>query len=280
MRSGRSPAPEVISALGASYYADRFSGEQLAEQEAALAGLREAYAEDPADLGRLLAYGRQLATMWRYNEAIDLYTHGMETHPGAWELYRFRGHRYISTRRFALAEKDLEQARRLGGDTFDILYHLGLARWLQADFEGALEAYRRCYEVTGEDPHKVAIVYWLYLTLVRTGRLAEAADLFAKPYPEEVGENIHYHKLLQVFGGKMTEAELLAERPAVADAADSWPGTTGFGLAVWHLIGGRSERAHELLSEIMQSRHWSAFGFIGAEAELARMKDTGAGKGD
>ena len=263
--------PEVVSLLGARYYADRYEGPELAEQESLLSQLRAAYQADPGDLTKLLAYGRQLATMWRYNDAIALYTQGMTTHPTAWELYRFRGHRHISTRQFALGERDLVRARQLGGDNFDILYHLGLARWLLGDFEGAVEPYQACYAVTGAAEHQVAIVYWLYLTLLRTGRDAEAAALLAKPYSPDVGENIHYHKLLQVFGGHFAEADLIAERPVGAEAGDAWDGTIGFGLAAWHLINGRTERAVELLRRILASRHWSAFGFIAAEAEMARM---------
>jgi len=263
--------PEVVSPLGATYYADRYDGPELAKQEVVLTELQVAYQADPGDLAKLLAYGRQLATMWRYNDAIALYTQGMTTHPTAWELYRFRGHRYISTRRFALGEIDLVKARQLGGDNFDILYHLGLARWLLGDFEGAVEPYQACYAVTGEAEHQVAIVYWLYLTLLRTGRNEEAAALLAKPYSLDVGENIHYHKLLQVFGGGFAEADLIAERPVGAEAGDAWDGTIGFGLAAWHLINGRTARAVELLRRILASRHWSAFGFIAAEAEMARM---------
>jgi len=88
-----SAKPEVVSPLGVAYYADRYAGSELAQQETVLTEPRAAYDAEPASLAKLLAYGRQLATMWRYNDAVAIYTEGMESHPAAWELYRFRGHR-------------------------------------------------------------------------------------------------------------------------------------------------------------------------------------------
>ena len=61
---------------------------------------------------------------------------------------------------------------RMGSNIF---YHLGLARYLQADFEGALEAYRQCMEYsTANDDMFCATSYWLYLTLLRLDRADEA----------------------------------------------------------------------------------------------------------
>lgn len=263
--------PEAISPLGPVYHADRFSGAQLTEQETVLAELRSAHEADPADLAKLLAYGRQLAFMWRYRDSIEIYSNGLTDHPLAWELYRFRGHRYISTRRYAEAEADLDRAAELHGDNFEICYHLGLARWLRGDFAGAAQAYRRCYAVTGEDSHKVAIVYWLYLALLRTGQEREAQAMLAVDYPPDVGDNVHYHRLLEVFRANLTEQQLLDLRPVGHDEGISWYGTVGYGLGAWHLLHGRTEQAVQAFRQVMASRHWSAFGFIAAETELAQL---------
>ena len=53
---------------------------------------------------------------------------------------------------------------------FNIHYHLGLARYLKGDFEGALDAYRACMDVATNDDMIVAVADWMYMTLRRLGR--------------------------------------------------------------------------------------------------------------
>jgi hypothetical protein len=47
--------------------------------------------------------------------------------------------------------------------------------------------------------------------------------------------------------------------------------TTAYGVANWHLYNGRRDEAVRLFRRIIASRQWGAFGYIAAEAELARM---------
>ena len=49
------------------------------------------------------------------------------------------------------------------------------------------------------------------------------------------------------------------------------------GLAAWHLANGRRDAAVPLLREIVDGvpQQWPAFGYVAAEAELARLARTG-----
>ena len=67
-------------------------------------------------------------------------------------LLRFRGHRYISTRRFDLAVADLEKAIALAPSSFDVAYHLGLAHYLRGEFDAAAKVYRSCLDATAAGP--------------------------------------------------------------------------------------------------------------------------------
>ena len=49
----------------------------------------------------------------------------------------------------------------------NIWYHLGLAHYLSGSFEDALQAYRKCWAVSGSDDMKVATAHWLYMCLRR-----------------------------------------------------------------------------------------------------------------
>jgi hypothetical protein len=48
--------------------------------------------------------------------------------------------------------------------------------------------------------------------------------------------------------------------------------TTAYGVANWYLYNGRRDEAERLFRQIIASRQWGAFGYIAAEAELARMR--------
>jgi hypothetical protein len=48
--------------------------------------------------------------------------------------------------------------------------------------------------------------------------------------------------------------------------------TYGYGVANFHLVDGEPERARELFEKVLAGRQWAAFGYIAAEAELARLR--------
>jgi tetratricopeptide (TPR) repeat protein len=55
--------------------------------------------------------GRRLAYLGRYRDAIDALTKGIAKHPTEARLYRHRGHRHITIRKFALAIADGDRAK-------------------------------------------------------------------------------------------------------------------------------------------------------------------------
>jgi tetratricopeptide (TPR) repeat protein len=156
----------------------------------------------------------------------------------------------------------------------NLWYHLGLAHYLQSDFEAALAAYRECLAVSVNPDMMVATSYWLYLTERRLGRDAEAAAALA---PIDAGmdviENDDYHRLLLAYKGELDPDALLAE--AAADESGIAFPTVAYGVAAWHLAEGRSDRAREILERVVASPSWPAFGHLAAEAELARQRGGG-----
>jgi hypothetical protein len=50
--------------------------------------------------------------------------------------------------------------------------------------------------------------------------------------------------------------------------------TAAYGVANWHLYNGRRAEAEELFRRIVSGGQWGAFGYIAAEAELARGRRT------
>jgi hypothetical protein len=60
----------------------------------------------------------------------------------------------------------------------------------------------------------------------------------------------------------------------IASAGDSvdavQDATLGYGVGNWHLYNGRAEEAMSVFSRVVRTTQWAAFGYIAAEAELAR----------
>ena len=46
--------------------------------------------------------------------------------------------------------------------------------------------------------------------------------------------------------------------------------TYGYGVGHWYLVNGQRARAREIFERVVSGAQWPAFGFMAAEAELAR----------
>jgi tetratricopeptide (TPR) repeat protein len=270
------PAPELTTLLGRPVFARADADGAIAKADAALAA-------EPASVDRILAAARARDAALQFTAAIALYTRGLAEAPADVRLLRFRGHRYISVRRFDLAVADLERASSLAPSSFDVAYHLGLARYLRGDFSGAAQAYQACLDATAPGPlpegwrsctatrrtdnDRVAITDWLYRALRRAGRHDEARALLAPiGAGMTVGENAAYYAALRFYKGEIDEVAALTGGPG----NDNRLVTVGYGIAVHYLANGDGERACELLDRLAAEPNWNAFGVIAAEVDLAR----------
>lgn len=234
--------------------------------------------------------GRRLGYLWRYERAVAVFTNGIRAYPTDPRLYRHRGHRLISLRRFLPAVADLRQAAALveglpdevepDGQPnaaniprstlhFNIWYHLGLAYYLNADFDRAADAFRRSLDVSRNDDSIVAAADWLYMSLRRADRDAEAAEVLEPITADmEILENEAYHKRLLMYKGLLEPDSLLGADEQLDIA------TQGYGVANWYLYNAESAediaRAEALFRRVVDGDYWPAFGYIAAEAELAR----------
>ena len=268
--------PEVISPQGKAFYARPDADGAVAKADAALAA-------DPDNVTLLLAAARARDVTTQYNASIDIYSKVIALAPSDVRGYRFRGHRYISTRRFPEAVKDLVRARSLAPTSFDVAYHLGLAYFLSGDFskaaleyarclgskeEGTLpEGWRSCAAAAKTDDDRVAITDWLYRADRRAGLHADAkARLKGIVEGMTVKENTAYYQALLFYKGLRTEDDVLAPKTL----QDNTFVTTAFGVANFYLAEKREADACRLLNAIVaDDLHWNGFGFIAAETELS-----------
>lgn len=287
------PGSEAVSLLGDTLRTFPLSAETRTRFERQLAEARSAYEHAPANADSIIWLGRRLAYLGRIREAIEVYTRGLALHPQNPWLYRHRGHRYITVRQFDRAIEDLERAASLVSGKADevepdgqpnslnqpigtlhsnIDYHLALAHYLKGDFERALPIYRRELDNARNDDRRVSIAYWYYISLRRLGRASEATTLLVPiSHRMNVIENESYLRLLLLYKGELPVDSVLG--PSAGDGVMSVTyATAAYGVGSWHLLNGRAGEAEQIFRRIVVSDQWGAFGFIAAEAELARTK--------
>jgi tetratricopeptide (TPR) repeat protein len=246
------------------------------------------YRTDPEDPDVIIWLGRRTAYMGEYREAVRIFTEGIYKHPDDPRMYRHRGHRYLTLRMFDMAIRDFENAENLMRNREDqvepdglpnpagiptstlksnIWYHSGLAHYVKGDFQSAAGAYENALELDLTDDMRIATLYWYYMALKRMGQDEQAGRIIDYVTTDiELLENDVYLNLLLVFKGVFDPDRLMEpSEDALTDA------TLGYGLGNWHYINGREERAFEIWQNIYDTRQWPAFGYIAAEAELARL---------
>ena len=282
---------EAVSLLGDTLRAPELPDSLRAARERLLTEAQAAYARD-SSADALVWVGRRIAYLGRYRDAVEVFASGIEAFPDDARFYRHRGHRYLSLRRLDPAVQDLERAARIIAGQPDevepdglpnarntptstlqsnIWYHLGLAYYLRGDFENALRAYRQCLGVSKNPDMLVATSNWLYLTLRRLGRTADAARVLAPINNDlDIIENRSYQRLLLMYKGELPQDSVLWLSPSGEPSLDDV--TTAYGVGTWHLVNGRQAEADRIFRAVVGARsQWAAFGYLAAEAELARM---------
>ena len=279
---------QAISAMGDTLYKPAMDDSLQQVFESNLETARADYEKNSNNADAIIWYGRRTAYLGDYKKAIEIYSEGIEKHPEDARFYRHRGHRYITTRQFDKAVKDFKKAVSLIEGTDDqvepdglpneqneprstlhtnIWYHLGLAQYLQGNFEEAVSSYQNCINASTNDDMTVAATYWLYMSMRRAGMDIPAGDVLDKITGQmNIIENESYHKLLMVFKGDFEERSLLDDSKTPLNNA-----TIGYGLGNWHYINGREDRAQDLFQKVYNAEGWNAFGYIAAESDLERL---------
>jgi tetratricopeptide (TPR) repeat protein len=282
---------EAVSFLGDSLRAIPLSDSTRAAMERDLASARASLDKAPTDPDSIIWVARRLGYLGRFRESIATYTRGIEQHPDNPWMYRHRGHRYISVRELDNAIADLEKAtqlvagkpdevepdgqpnaqnRPIGTLHSNIAYHLGLAYYLKGNFAKAIPIYEKELANATNDDRRVSTGHWLYMSLRRSGRDAEAKQVLTQFRKDmDIVENQSYHQLMLLYKGELAADSVLSPTAAIAS---SGAGAVAYGVGNWHQYNGRQAEAEAVYRRIMGSGQWASFGYIAAEAELARLK--------
>jgi tetratricopeptide (TPR) repeat protein len=293
-KAPEAPPPVVVQAvsfLGDSLRAFPIPPATKATMDSNLAIAKAAFDKAPSDPDSIIWYARRLGYLGRFRESIAVYTDGIAKHPDNPWMYRHRGHRYISVRELDNAIADLEKATQLtegkpdevepdgqpnaqntpiGTLQSNIAYHLALAHYLKGDFDKGVPVWRKELAAAKNDDRKVSTGHWLYMSLRRLGRDAEARTMLGQFRKDmNVIENQSYHSLMMLYKGELPVDSVL---PPTTEIASSAVSAVAYGVGNWHLYNGRQAEAEAMFRRMLGGGQWAAFGYIAAEAELARLK--------
>lgn len=207
--------------------------------------------------------------MRQVRAAIETLTRGIAANPANARLYVDRGHRYVSVRELDRALADLQHAAALDSAIYDIWFHLGVVRFVRGDFAEAARDFARARPSAPNDEEKAGSADWLWMSLSRAGRRAEAAALLPT-FPESLSVPARYPYVLRLrlYQGRLKPEELIGP----ADTDDVQLATLAYGIGNWYLVAGDTARARTYFRRAVASGGWPAFGFIAAEAELRRLR--------
>ena len=279
-------SPEATSLLGKPLFRPPVPEASRAKMEAEAASAFEAAQREPS-ADNIIWLGRRTGYLQKFREAIQIYSGGLRLYPEEPRLLRHRGHRYITVREFDSAITDLERAAALVKGKPDevepdgqpnargiptstlhsnIWYHLALARYLKGDNVRAVEDWRRTRDAGKNPDNLVSASNWLYLSLRRAGRDADAkAVLEPITATLDVIENGSYHSLLLLYKGERSAPELLKSAP------DGASGTAvRYGVSAWYLANEDRGTAMKIWERILTGPDWPSFGYVAAEADMAR----------
>ncbi|MCB9082503.1 MAG: hypothetical protein H6555_12415 [Lewinellaceae bacterium] len=287
--------PEARALDGRKLYPSPLSAKTQHRYDSLLAIAQADYATNPQSLDNIIWLGRRTAYLGRYREAIRIFSKGMKLFPASPELYRHRGHRYLSIREFDKAIADFAKAADLAKNwpieiepdglpnamniplsslQFNIWYHWALAYYLKGDFTQAASLFKTCLEkYSDNDDSRAAAADWLYMCYQRANAPKLAQGLLASlPAEMTIIENDAYYQRLRMYRGLQSpDALLQLDR---IDDPDNLLNlvTQGYGVANWYFYNQEPARAQQILEKILATSYWSAFGYIAAEADWVRLQ--------
>jgi tetratricopeptide (TPR) repeat protein len=283
-------APEAVSLLGDRLYAPALDSATRARLVADLERAQQDSRARPDDPDALIWLGRRYGYLGQYRMAVNAFTEGIRRFPDDPRMLRHRGHRYITLRRFDDAITDLTRAANMmagmpdqvepdgqpnarnipiGSLQSNVYYHLALAHYLKGDWAAAAAVARRGLAVSTNPDRLVSQTHWLYMAL-RRARHDSAARRVLEPIRDDfdIIENGSYYALLKLYKTGITPAVTDSVLRRLENPTDL---SLAYGLANWFLYNGDTTRAIRAFERILGSSQWASFGYIAAEADLARL---------
>ena len=273
-----SQTTETITLLGDTLISPKLKeGKSLNQFKSA----QKNYLKNIDDPESLIWYGRRTAYLGYYQEAINLYTKGIQYNSNDPRFYRHRGHRYISTRQYDKAIKDFKKAIELINGNLDqiepdglpnknniplttlhgnIWYHLGLAYYLKNDMKNSLKAYSNRSVSHKYDDNIVSSAHWLYMINRRLGNIEKANSAIDNINNEmNIIENMSYYQSCLFYKGEIEESDIIIDDVAL------------YTLGNWYIYEKNdSSNAKKYYKKLLENGNPYSFAYIAGESDWVR----------
>ena len=273
-----SQTTETITPLGDTLISPKLKeGKSLNQFKSA----QKNYLKNIDDPESLIWYGRRTAYLGYYQEAINLYTKGIQNNSNDPRFYRHRGHRYISTRQYDKAIKDFKKAIELINGNLDqiepdglpnknniplttlhgnIWYHLGLAYYLKNDMKNSLKAYSNRSVSHKYDDNIVSNAHWLYMINRRLGNIEKANSAIDNINNEmNIIENMSYYQSCLFYKGEIEESDIIIDDVAL------------YTLGNWYIYEKNdSSNAKKYYKKLLENGNPYSFAYIAGESDWVR----------
>ena len=273
-----SQTTETITPLGDTLISPKLKeGKSLNQFKSA----QKNYLKNIDDPESLIWYGRRTAYLGYYQEAINLYTKGIQYNSNDPRFYRHRGHRYISTRQYDKAIKDFHKAIELIDGNLDqiepdglpnknniplttlhgnIWYHLGLAYYLKNDMKNSLKAYSNRSVSHKYDDNIVSSAHWLYMINRRLGNIEKANSAIDNINNEmNIIENMSYYQSCLFYKGEIEESDIIIDDVAL------------YTLGNWYIYEKNdSSNAKKYYKKLLENGNPYSFAYIAGESDWVR----------
>lgn len=249
------------------------------------------YNANPDSLPYIIWYGRRLAYLGRYQEAINVYSEGLRKFPRSYKLFRHRGHRYINVRQFDNAISDLQNAvfyatgapheveqdgipnalnKSLTNVHWNIWYHLALAYYMKGNYDKTISSLKQCIEYNKNADLEVKTTNWLYVTYRKIGN-TDAADALISVIPSRMNligsDSRLYHDLIMLYRGFLSPDRIIRSHTVNGEIEAN----VGYGVGNWYLMEGQRESAINIFNRVMSASQKDSFGYIATQVELASL---------
>lgn len=262
-----------------------------AQKKKALDDARMFYLGNLKDVKAYLSYGYSNLELAQVENAIQIFSKGLEQFPNTADLYLYRGIALVQGRQFknavndfwkagkavegqrdhkGILEKSAEDKKIDASIHFDIYKWMGLAFQAQGDFSNAEKMFEVCGDFsTNSDLHCMSY-YWQYQAYSRSGRIKDAASILEtiddKMYISE--STRPYLDALLYLKSQKSETELvnLDQLPKSSEEARVWT-IKAYALALKAQLESKEEKWLSILDKILASPFWNQEAYIAAEAD-------------
>ena len=210
-----------------------------------------------------VSLGNVLAAQYRFKEAIEAYNNAMRIRQNDWRLLYRLGGAYLTIRQFSNAMAAYYRCLEISGKEEAVSFPLGIACYLQNDYDTAITWFKKCFPC--DDEMSISVIYWHTLSCYRADHKPTLLGTYYKDM--EVGHHAAYKLAVSVFCGETNWEDALEQLAQEKDDLNyiiSLYGLCGY----LDQIGEQIIRKHHMASLLNRNSIWPCISYLAAWGDV------------